>query len=364
MYIHQRPEWPNFTWQPEQLEVLLGTVRHQQGRVLGQMQALGLAVQEEAVLQTLTLDVLKSSEIEGELLPADQVRSSLARRLGLAVAGLVPTERRVEGVVEMLLDATQGFEQPLTAERLFGWQAALFPAGRNGLQRIRVRAWRTGSKGPMQVVSGAAGREKVHFEAPAADLVASEMRRFLEWFAKATNLDAVLKAAVAHLWFVTIHPFEDGNGRLARAITDLQLARADDTARRFYSLSAQLRHERPAYYAQLEAAQKGGLDVTAWLEWFLGCLGRSLTATETTLALVLHKARFWELHGPRQFNARQQKLLNLLLDGFEGKLTSSKWAAIAKCSQDTAGRDIQALLAQQVLVKEAAGGRSTAYRLA
>ncbi len=364
MYIHQRPDWPNFTWQPAQLAGLLGTVRHQQGRVLGQMQALGLAVQTEAVLQTLTLDVLKSSEIEGELLPADQVRSSLARRLGLAVGGLVPAERRVEGVVEMLLDATQGFDQPLTAERLFGWQAALFPAGRSGGQRIRVGAWRTGTKGPMQVVSGAMGREKVHFEAPAADRVAAEMQQFLGWFAQATNLDAVLKAAVAHLWFVTIHPFEDGNGRLARAITDLQLARADGTAQRFYSLSAQLRHERPAYYAQLEAVQKSSLDVTAWLEWFLGCLARALTATETTLAQVLQKARFWELHAPRQFNARQQKLLNLLLDGFEGKLTSSKWAAIAKCSQDTAGRDIQALLTQQVLVKEAAGGRSTAYRLA
>ncbi|OGX91408.1 Fic family protein [Hymenobacter coccineus] len=276
----------------------------------------------------------------------------------------MPAERRVEGVVEMLLDATQQFGQALTAERLFGWQAALFPAGRSGLQRIQTGAWRTGRRGPMQVVSGAAGRERVHFEAPDAGAVDAEMQRFLAWFNGPETLDAVLKAAVAHLWFVTIHPFEDGNGRLARAVTDLQLARADATAQRFYSLSAQIRLERPAYYAQLEAAQHGGLDITAWLEWFLSCLGRALAATEQTLAKVLEKARFWEQHAATLFNARQQKLLNLLLDGFEGNLTSSKWAAIAKCSQDTAGRDIQTFVEQNILVKEAAGGRSTAYRLA
>ncbi|AMJ66371.1 Fic family protein [Hymenobacter sp. PAMC 26628] len=363
MYIYQRPEWPNFTWHHAQLEPLLGPLRHQQGRVLGHMQALGFSVQAEATLQTLTLDVLKSSEIEGEMLPADQVRSSLARRLGLDAGGLVPAERRVEGVVEMLLDAMQGFAQELTAERLLGWQAALFPAGRNGLQRIETGAWRTGRRGPMQVVSGVAGRERVHFEAPAAGVVDAEMRRFLAWFNGPGALDAVLKAAVAHLWFVIIHPFEDGNGRLARAITDLQLARADATAQRFYSLSAQIRLERSAYYAQLEAAQKGGLDITGWLQWFLGCLGRALVATEQTLAKVLKKAWFWEQHAAKSLNARQLKLLNRLLDGFEGKLTSSKWATIAKCSQDTAVRDIQALVEQNILVKEAAGGRSTAYRL-
>lgn len=364
MYLYQQPAWPAFTWQPAQLETLLGTVRHQQGRVLGHMQALGFAVQAEAMLHTLTLDVLKTSEIEGELLPADQVRSSLARRLGLPVAGLVPAERRVEGVVEVLLDATQGFAQPLTDERLFGWQAALFPTGRSGLQRIMVGAWRTGEKGPMQVVSGAVSREKVHFEAPDASQVPAEMVRFLAWFNAPATSDAVLKAGVAHLWFVTIHPFEDGNGRLARALTDLLLARADATAQRFYSLSAQLRLERPAYYAQLEAAQRGGLDITDWLVWFVGCLGRALAATEHTLAQVLAKARFWEQHAAYPFNARQQRLLNQLLDGFEGKLTSSKWAAIAKCSPDTALRDIQALLDQGILVREAAGGRSTSYRLA
>lgn len=364
MYIYQQPTWPSFTWQHEHLEPLLGTVRHQQGRVLGHMEALGFSLQAEALLQTLTLEALKSSEIEGELLPSEQVRSSLARRLGIAVAGLVPAERRVEGVVEMLLDATQGFAHPVTADRLCNWQAALFPTGRSGLQRIQVGAWRTGAKGPMQVVSGAPGREQVHFEAPEADRVAVEMGQFITWLNADAPLDAVLKAGIAHLWFVTIHPFEDGNGRVARALTELQLARADASAQRFYSLSAQMRAERTVYYAQLEAAQKGGLDITAWLEWFLACLSRALRATEQTLAKVLAKARFWEQHLALPFNARQQQLLNQLLDGFEGKLTSSKWALIAKCSQDTATRDIQALLDQGILVKEAAGGRSTSYRLA
>jgi Fic family protein len=364
MYIYQQPTWPEFTWQHERLESLLGAVRHQQGRVLGHMEALGFSLQAEALLQTLTLEALKSSEIEGEILPSEQVRSSLARRLGIPVAGLVPAERRVDGVVEMLLDATQGFAQPVTAERLGAWQAALFPTGRSGLQRIEVGAWRTGAKGPMQVVSGPLGREQVHFEAPEAEAVAAEMARFLTWFNASSVLDAVLKAGVAHLWFVTIHPFEDGNGRVARALTELQLARADASAQRFYSLSAQLRLERNEYYAQLEAAQKGTLDITAWLEWFLGCLSRALRATEQTLANVMAKARFWEQHAAFPFNARQQRLLNQLLDGFEGKLTSSKWALIAKCSQDTATRDIQALLDQGILTKEAAGGRSTSYRLA
>lgn len=364
MYIYQQPTWPAFTWQPERLEPLLGAVRHQQGRVLGHMEALGFSLQAEALLQTLTLEALKSSEIEGEFLPSEQVRSSLARRLGLDVAGLVPAERRVEGVVDMLLDATQGFAQPLTAERLGSWQAALFPTGRSGLQRIQVGAWRTGAKGPMQVVSGPPGREQVHFKAPPAEEVTAQMVQFLAWFNTSLPLDAVLKAGIAHFWFVTIHPFEDGNGRVARALTELQLARADASAQRFYSLSTQMRLERNVYYAQLEAAQKGSLDITNWLEWFLGCLGRALRATEHTLAKVLTKARFWERYAAVALHVRQQRLLNQLLDGFEGKLTSSKWATIAKCSQDTATRDIQALLDCGILVKEAAGGRSTSYRLA
>jgi Fic family protein len=364
VYIYQQPTWPAFTWQHEHLEPLLGAVRHQQGRVLGHMEALGFSLQAEALLQTLTLEALKSSEIEGELLLTEQVRSSLARRLGIDVAGLVPAERRVEGVVDMLLDATQRFAEPLTAERLCNWQAALFPSGRSGLQRIQVGAWRTGAKGPMQVVSGPLGREQVHFEAPFAEQVAAEMTQFLAWFNSTVPLDAVLKAGIAHLWFVTIHPFEDGNGRVARALTELQLARADASAQRFYSLSAQMRLERTAYYAQLEAAQKGDLNITTWLAWFLACLSRALGATEQTLAKVLTKARFWEQHAAFPFTARQQRLLNQLLDGFQGKLTSSKWATIAKCSQDTATRDIQALLDQGILIKEAAGGRSTSYRLA
>jgi Fic family protein len=364
VYIYQHLAWPAFTWQHERLEPLLGAVRHQQGRVLGHMEALGFSLQAEALLQTLTLEALKSSEIEGELLPSEQVRSSLARRLGIEVAGLVPAERRVEGVVDVLLDATQGFAQPLTAERLCSWQAALFPSGRSGLQRIQVGAWRTGAKGPMQVVSGPLGREQAHFEVPPAEEVAAQMAQFMTWFNTDLPLDAVLKAGIAHLWFVTIHPFEDGNGRVARALTELQLARADASAQRFYSLSAQLRLERNAYYAQLEAAQKGELDITPWLNWFLACLSRALQATEQTLAKVLTKAQFWEQHAAFPFNTRQQRLLDQLLDGFEGKLTSSKWATITKCSQDTATRDIQALLDQGILVKEAAGGRSTSYRLA
>jgi Fic family protein len=364
VYIYQHPTWPAFTWQHERLEPLLGAVRHQQGRVLGHMEALGFSLQAEALLQTLTLEALKSSEIEGEVLPSEQVRSSLARRLGMDVAGLVPAERRVEGVVDMLLDATQGFAEPLTAERLCSWQAALFPTGRSGLQRIQVGDWRTSAKGPMQVVSGPLGREQVHFEAPIAEQVAAQMTQFLAWFNSTAPLDAVLKAGIAHLWFVTIHPFEDGNGRVARALTELQLARADASAQRFYSLSAQMRLERTDYYGQLEAAQKGDLDITTWLAWFLACLSRALRATEQTLAQVLTKARFWEQHAAFPFNARQQRLLNQLLDGFQGKLTSSKWATIAKCSQDTATRDIQALLDQGILLKEAAGGRSTSYRLA
>ena len=364
MYIYQLPDWPRFTWQADQLEVLLGTVRHQQGQLLGQLQALGFTLQTEARVQALTLEAVKSSEIEGELLPAGQVRSSIARRLGLPSAGLPAPERRVEGVVAMLLDATGQYTQPLSAERLCAWQAALFPGGRGGeLRRIRVGTWRGGERGAMQVVSGPAGREQVHFEAPPAEAVPALMAEFLTWFNDGPPLDAVLKAGLAHLWFVTIHPFEDGNGRVARALTDLQLARADGSAQRFYSLSAQLRLERAAYYAQLEAAQRGSLDVTAWLAWFVGCLGRALAATAGQLAQVLVKAHFWQQHQALPLSERQRQLVNRLLDGFTGKLTSSKWATIAKCSQDTAARDIQALIGYGLLEKEAAGGRSTSYRL-
>ena len=362
-YIYQQPEWPHFTWQPAQLEVLLGQVRHQQGRVLGRMASLGFALRDEAMLRTLTEEALNSSEIEGETLPAEQVRSSLARQLGLEVAGLVPASRQVEGMTALLLDATQHYAAALTPERLFNWQAALFPAGRSGLYPVATGAWRADRTGPMQVVSGSPGRETVHFQAPPAAQVPAAMAEFLAWFNGPAASDPLLQAGLAHLWFVTIHPFEDGNGRLARALTDQLLARADDTAQRFYSLSAQLQRERAAYYRILEQTQRGGLDVTTWLEWFLGCLGRALTASEASLAAVLRKARFWEEHAHVPLSERQHQLLRRLLDGFVGKLTSSKWAKIAKISQDTATRDLQALVKQGILEREEGGGRSTSYRL-
>jgi Fic family protein len=327
------------------------------------MEALGFSLREEAMLQTLTQEVIKSSEIEGEVLDQDQVRSSLARRLGIDIAGSVPADRNVEGVVEMMLDATQSFHSPLSDERLFGWHAALFPTGRTGMQKITVGTWRTGEKGPMQVVSGAIGKERVHYEAPEAGKVAEEMAIFLEWFNKSSNADPVLKAAIAHLWFVTIHPFDDGNGRIARAIADMQLARADESPQRFYSMSAQIRKERNDYYNILEKTQKGGLDITEWLKWFLHCLDRALTATNNIHSKVIEKAKFWEQYAGTVFNERQHSMLNKLLDGIEGKLTSSKWAKMAKCSQDTAARDIQDLINKGILEKEGAGGRSTSYVL-
>jgi Fic family protein len=364
VYIHQLYNWPRFTWSSEQIDPLLSEVRSRQSRLLGRMDGLGFGLQTEANLQTLTLDVLKSSEIEGELLDAEQVRSSIARRLGIDIAGLVPADRHVEGIVEMMLDATQQFLQPLSEERLFSWHAALFPSGFSGLYKIQVASWRDNTKeDPMQVVSGPSGRESVHFQAPDAERLSHEMNQFIQWFNDNTTTDPVLKAALAHLWFVTIHPFDDGNGRIARAIADQQLARADGSTRRFYSMSAQIRKERKEYYDVLETTQKGSLDITIWLRWFLECLNRSLLATDETLAVVLNKARFWEKHATTPLNSRQSIVLNKLLDGFEGKLNSSKWAKITKTSTDTALRDIQDLLQKKILVKEIGGGRSTSYML-
>lgn len=343
---------------------LLIEVRHKQGKLLGEMQSLGFGLQTEANLRTLTLDVIKSSEIEGEILDANQVRSSIAKRLGLDIAGLVPVDRDVEGVVEMMLDATQNFTTPLTDERLFGWHAALFPTGRSGMQKIVVGNWRDNEKSdPMQVVSGPLGRETVHFRAPDAEVLPDEMNAFLKWFNSAVSIDPVLKAAIAHLWFVTIHPFDDGNGRIARAITDMQLARADNSSKRFYSMSAQIRKERNAYYAILEETQKDTIDITNWLHWFLSCFDRSLSATKETLAAVLQKARFWEKHVSLTLNQRQRLMMNKLLDGFEGKLNSSKWAKITKSSSDTAVRDINDLIQKGILRKDEGGGRSTSYLL-
>lgn len=327
------------------------------------MESLGFSLREEAVLQTLTLDAVKSNEIEGEVLDADQVRSSIARKLGMDIGALAPADRHIEGVVEMLLDATQNFSLPLSEDRLFGWQAALFPTGRSSLYKIIVGNWRDASKGPMQVVSGAMGREMVHFEAPSAERVPVEMEAFIQWFNQNNEHDAVLKAALAHLWFVTIHPFDDGNGRIARTITDLQLARSDNSSQRFYSMSAQIQLERKRYYDILEKTQKGDLDITEWLEWFLGCLDRALSTTETTLVSVLRKSRYWTFFNSKALTDRQKLMLNKLLDGFEGKLNTSKWAKITKVSTDTALRDIQNLVEQGVLEKEDSGGRSTSYCL-
>ncbi|WP_298329447.1 Fic family protein [Asticcacaulis sp.] len=362
-YIHEQDGWPAFRWNPETLADQLASVRHNQGRLVGRMEGLGFNLREEAVLTTLTEDVLKSSEIEGELLDKEQVRSSIARRLGMDIGALAQVDRNVEGVVEMMLDATQHYNTPLTAERLFGWHAALFPTGRSGMTKIVVGAWRDGTSGPMQVVSGPIGRERIHFEAPNAPRLDEEMEAFLKWFEGGADLDPVIRAAVAHLWFITIHPFEDGNGRIARAIADMALARSERSAQRFYSMSAQIRAERAAYYDRLEKTQKGDLDITGWIGWFLACLDRAFVGAETTLGSVVSKARFWETHQVNALNARQRQMLTRLLDGFEGKLTSSKWALIAKCSQDTASRDIEDLIKRRILVRDASGGRSTSYSL-
>lgn len=362
-YIHQQSAWPAFQWDYEALLSPLAEVRNCQGRFLGHIEALGFDLQAEAQLQTLTLDVLKSSEIEGELLNPDQVRSSVARRLGMDIAGLIPANRHVEGTVEMMLDATQNFSQPLTKERLFNWHAALFPTGRSGMYKIVTGAWRNSEKGPMQVVSGPMGRERVHFEGPDSTLLEAEMDLFLDWLNNGESPDPVLKAGIAHLWFVTIHPFDDGNGRIARAITDLQLARADGSHQRFYSMSAQIQRERNAYYDMLKRTQKSGLDITGWLLWFVGCLGRAIAASNETLGAVLQKARFWDSLTRIPINSRQRLMLNKLLDGFVGKLNTSKWAKIANCSADTALRDIHDLIDKGVLIKEDGGGRSTSYTI-
>jgi Fic family protein len=364
VYIHERSGWPALDWDSGRISQQLAEVRHRQGRLIGRMEALGFQLRTEAVLDTLTEDVLKSSEIEGEKLDRDQVRSSIARRLGIDIAGVTTADRNVEGVVEMMLDATQHYDEPLTAQRLFDWHAALFPTGRSGMSRINVGAWRDDKKGPMQVVSGPIGKERVHYEAPVAARLRGEMKKFLVWFEKENSTDLVLKAGLAHLWFVTIHPFDDGNGRIARAIADMVLARSERSPQRFYSMSAQIQKERKSYYEILEATQKGDVDVTRWLEWFLVCLGRAFDRAETILAAVLSKARFWDRFAATEFNERQRSMINRLLNGFEGKLTSSKWAKLEKCSQDTALRDIEDLIKKGALTKDSAGGRSTSYSLA
>jgi len=359
-YIYQYKNWTSFTWRESDINAIFGEVRYLQGRILGQMNTLGFATKEEATLRTLTLDVIESSAIEGEKLDYDQVRSSIARRLGINIAGLVPANRKVDGVVEMMLDATQNFQKPLTKKRLCGWHSALFPTGHSGMLRIEVARYRTGA---MQIVSGAMGRERVHYEAVPGAKVKEEMDHFLKWFNDKNTIDPVLKSAIAHFWFIIIHPFDDGNGRIARAISDLMLARADGTSERFYSMSSQILVERKKYYETLQRVQHSSGDLTDWLSWFLHCLKKSLVATEQTLQKIMRKNEFWQKHENSELNERQRLVLNKLFDGLDGKLKSSKWAKIAKCSPDTALRDIKDLMDKQILRQEQAGGRSTNYEL-
>lgn len=359
-YIYEYKNWTNFSWQQGSINAIFGEVRNLQGKIIGQMNMLGFATKEEASLNTLTLDVIKSSEIEGEKLDYEQVRSSIARRLGINMAGLVPANRNVEGIVEMMLDATRNYQSLLTKKRLYGWHSALFPTGYSGMQKIEAGRYR---RGEMQIVSGAMGKEKVHYDAVPARRVKDEMDKFLNWFNGDSKMDPVLKAAIAHFWFIIIHPFDDGNGRIARAISDLMLARADGTAERYYSMSSQILVERKEYYEILKKVQHSSGDITEWLDWFLNCLKNSLLATGLTLQKVLRKTEFWKIHEDTEFNERQRLMLNKLLDGFEGKLKSSKWAKIAKCSPDTALRDIKDLMAKGILRQEKQGGRSTNYEL-
>ena len=362
-WIHQATDWPAFRWNSEVLTQKLAHIRHRQGRLLGRMESLGFDLRTEANLNTLTVEVVQSSAIEGEMLKSDEVRSSIARRLGIDIGGFIAVGRDVEGIVEVMIDATSQYSQPLTKDRLFGWHAALFPTGRSGMRTITVGDWRPASAGSMQVVSGPIGREWVHFEAPEATRLETEMSDYLAWFDDTVAIDPLIKAAIAHLWFITIHPFEDGNGRIARAIADMALARADGMSDRFYSMSAQIEAERKTYYQQLERQQRNSVDITEWLDWFLDCLGRALSTAETMLSAVLHKAEFWQLANRYGVNERQRLILNRMLDGFKGHMNTSKYAKLAKCSTDTALRDIRNLLNRGLLVQNPGGGRSTSYRL-
>lgn len=363
IYIYQLSDWPNFIWDSKGIIGPLARVRHLQGKLVGKMEALGFKLRNEAVLETLTMEIIKSSEIEGHILDLDQVRSSIARRLGMDISGLVPSDRNVDGIVEMMVDATQAFKKSMTVDRLFGWHSALFPSGRSGMYKIIVGNWRDDSTGPMQVVSGAMGKEKVHYQAPPASEIKKEMKMFLTWFNKEPEEDLIIKSALAHLWFLTIHPFEDGNGRIARALSEMMLTRSDGVSQRFYSMSAQIRSGRKDYYNILEKTQKGSLDITEWLVWYLKCLEDALSSSEVILSKVLNKHKFWTKFAAEVLNNRQILLINKLLDDFTGLLTTSKWAKIAKCSQDTALRDIQYLLNKNILQKNPSGGRSTNYKL-
>lgn len=363
IYIHEKENWTKFTWNEKLVSKKLAETRNLQGRLLGKMESLGFDQQDEAVLNTLTLEIVKSSEIEGEILDLEQVRSSIAKRLGIELAGAIESDRHIDGIVEMMLDATQRYDSPITKERLFGWHSLLFPTGWSNMNKITVADWRKDTTGPMQVVSGAMGKEKVHFEAPNSERIESEMNNLMNWLESESNIDPVLKSAIVHLWFITIHPFEDGNGRITRAITEMLLARSDKSVKRFYSMSSQIREERKQYYKILEKTQKGTSEITDWILWFLECLTNSFESTSVQLSKIFIKAEFWKTNVKTILNERQHKMLNLLLDGFDGKLTTSKWGKICKCSQDTALRDIQDLIKKEILQKENSGGRSTNYEI-
>ena len=363
IYIHEKDNWTDFTWNEKLISKELAETRNLQGRLLGKMESLGFDQQDEAVLNTLTLEIVKSSEIEGEILDLEQVRSSIARRLGIELAGAIESERHIDGIVEMMLDATQRYDLPITKDRLFGWHSVLFPTGWSNMYKITVADWRKDSTGPMQVVSGAMGKEKVHFEAPSSERIDSEIKTLIHWIESENEIDPVLKSSIAYLWFITIHPFEDGNGRITRALTEMLLARSDKSVKRFYSMSSQIRIQRKQYYEILEKTQKGTSEITDWILWFLECLKNSFESTSELLSKILIKAEFWKINSKTILNERQQKMLNKLLDGFEGKLTTSKWGKICKCSQDTALRDVQDLIKKDMLRKEKSGGRSTNYKL-
>jgi Fic family protein len=363
MYIWELPDWPHFRWDSQSLLKPLAAAHVKQGHLLGRMEHLGFDLQLNTELEAVTEEALGSSEIEGEILNRESVRSSVARHLGILEGGLGPKDRRAEGIVEVTLDATKNYGAPLTHERLFGWQAALFPTGRSGMRPIRVAEWRNDAHGPMQVISGEFGRERVHFEAPPAARIEAEIEAFLAWYNQPQTLDGIVHAAIAHLWFVTIHPFEDGNGRIARALADLSLARAENSPQRFYSLSEQIRLDRLGYYGSLESTQKGNLEITGRLLWFIDCFSKTLDRAERVCALVLRKADFWHRHAQLTLNERQRKVLNRYLDGFEGKLTARKWSVLAKCSMATAQRDIKELVDSGLLARNEGGSKNTNYRI-
>jgi len=362
-YIYENKNWPKFEWDISVILKTLSIVRNKQGILKGKMDSLGLNLQNEALLENLSVDIIKSSEIEGETLDPIQVRSSLARQLGIDYTGAAVPDRNVDGIVEMMLDATRNYIKPFSKDRLCSWHSSLFPAGRSGMHKITVGDWRKDEKGHMQVVSGPVGREKVHYQAPTANLLEDEMEKFIVWINGSKETDDVIKSGIAHLWFVTLHPFDDGNGRIARAISDLLLTRSDDTPNRYYSMSAQINRMRKNYYDILEKTQKGGLNITEWLDWFIKCLNNALDSTEVTLNRVLFKYDFWKKKSDTVFNLRQKKMINIILDGFEGRLTTKKWSKITKCSDDTALRDINDLILKKVLIKDLPGGRSTSYSL-